>query len=175
MDNGEARSSEAPRSMLEAVVEVIGNTQDLIDLTDSDDEDGPHMVVPSGVIRRRREFARRLTEFTRRRMTQRIIEDRIFEEDTAVALRESIRSYTPQVSTTTRKQVEKHFPEYKARLQKDKCSVCLEHLKRGDMMRTLPCFHYLHSECLVGWFTQGNTVCPICRHKVSFQKKRKRV
>lgn len=32
-------------------------------------------------------------------------------------------------------------------------------------MRTLPCSHAFHADCLVGWFLQGNISCPYCRYR----------
>ena len=127
--------------------------------TESDNE---HVVIPVRIIRHR---ARRVIRVIN---IEAEIENRLFGEDTAQALRESLQTYTPTVKTTTRAKIDQHFPEYKARRQKEKCPVCLEELKRGVMMRALPCHHYLHSECLVGWFTKGNTVCPMCRYEVNF-------
>jgi hypothetical protein len=147
-----------PQTMLEAIVSEMDTDTHL---TDSDDESST-------------QFNRIWIRRHRMSQTRRLIENRLFEEDTAVAIRISMQHYKPQTSTTTLEMIEKHFEAYKARHQKEKCTVCLEHLKRGDMMRQLPCFHYLHSDCLVGWFTQGNTVCPLCRYEVNFSKKRKR-
>ena len=53
-------------------------------------------------------------------------------------------------------------------------------VQRNENIRILPCGHYMHDKCAVGWFTTGNAVCPVCRDK-SFEqtkktiKKRKRV
>ena len=129
---------------------------------DSDsDEEASVMPIPRRILIQRR-IARRLISRTM------AMEDQIFEEDTNIAIRISMREYKPQTKTTTREEIDRTFPEFKARHQKDKCTVCLEHLKRGDLMRQLPCHHYLHSECLVGWFTNGTTVCPVCRYEVKF-------
>lgn len=45
------------------------------------------------------------------------------------------------------------------------CQICMEDFKEGDELRTLPCFHLFHSEC-VGQWLKVNSVCPTCRHKV---------
>ena len=44
-----------------------------------------------------------------------------------------------------------------------KCSICLEDFQCGDVVRTLPCFHSFHKECIDRWL--GNKpICPICKH-----------
>ena len=139
-------------------ITITSYTLEEMSETDSDNE---QVVIPVRIIRHR---GRRFIRFMNIRNE---MEERLFEEDTAQALRESLQTYTPAVKTTTRKKIDQYFPEYKARQQREKCPVCLEELKRGVMMRELPCHHYLHSECLVGWFTKGNTVCPMCRYEVN--------
>jgi hypothetical protein len=150
-----------PRSMLEA---IIGEMNSQID-SDSDEE---ARVTPMSIrMTRRVLIPRRIARHMVRRTL--FVEERLFEEDTAIAIRMSMRDYKPHTTTTTKENIDKICPEIKARHQKDKCTVCLEHVKRGEPIRMLPCHHYLHSDCLVGWFTQGNTVCPVCRYEVKFE------
>jgi len=40
------------------------------------------------------------------------------------------------------------------------CPVCLEDFEAGDHVRTLPCFHFFHKECIDQWLKQ-NAICPI--------------
>jgi hypothetical protein len=108
------------------------------------------------------------------------LEERLFEADTAIAIRMSMSTYKPHTKTVAKEDVDKLCPVIKARHQKEKCTVCQEHVKRDEDIRILPCKHYMHDECTVGWFTTGNAVCPVCRDK-SFEevkkpiKKRKRI
>ena len=108
------------------------------------------------------------------------LEERLFEADTAIAIRMSMATYKPQTKTVSKEDVDKICPVIKARHQKEKCTVCQEHVKRDENIRILRCGHYMHDECAVGWFTTGNAVCPVCRDK-SFEevkkpiKKRKRI
>merc|ERR1712142_1330810 len=47
--------------------------------------------------------------------------------------------------------------------QMDKsCSVCLEDFERGISIRTLPCRHFFHSQCIERWL-KNHTKCPMCR------------
>lgn len=102
------------------------------------------------------------------------LEDRLFEADTALAVRLSMRTYKPTTVTVNKPLIDKKCPVIRARHQKEKCTVCQEHVKRGEDIRILPCHHYLHDECMVGWFTTGNAICPVCRDKSFSSKKRKR-
>jgi hypothetical protein len=46
-----------------------------------------------------------------------------------------------------------------------KCSICLEHFRREEMVRTLPCFHSYHANCIDPWL-RSNSTCPICKHDI---------
>lgn len=55
------------------------------------------------------------------------------------------------------------------------CSVCLDDIKVGQQIRTLPCFHFLHAQCAAAHFARPSVlergahpevVCPVCRVKV---------
>ena len=48
----------------------------------------------------------------------------------------------------------------------DQCSICMEDIDVGRMMRRLTCDgqHYFCQQCIEGWFAEHNT-CPLCRHK----------
>ncbi|CAL4938723.1 unnamed protein product [Urochloa decumbens] len=46
------------------------------------------------------------------------------------------------------------------------CSVCLEQVAVGDLLRSLPCLHQFHANCIDPWLRQQGT-CPICKHQVS--------
>eukprot|EP01132_Coremiostelium_polycephalum_P007418 gene7418-9119_t len=48
---------------------------------------------------------------------------------------------------------------------KKDCSICLEIFKEGDFLRTLPCLHHFHSNCVDKWL-KIKTVCPICKCEV---------
>lgn len=45
------------------------------------------------------------------------------------------------------------------------CSVCLCDAEDGDAMRTLPCMHVYHADCIDKWLGEHST-CPICKHDV---------
>uniref|UniRef100_A0A7N0TDD1 RING-type E3 ubiquitin transferase n=1 Tax=Kalanchoe fedtschenkoi TaxID=63787 RepID=A0A7N0TDD1_KALFE len=55
------------------------------------------------------------------------------------------------------------------------CTVCLEQVNQGELVRTLPCLHQFHVNCIDPWLRQQGT-CPICKFRVSseWQARRQR-
>lgn len=45
------------------------------------------------------------------------------------------------------------------------CPICLEAYQPQDNIRTIPCFHEFHSECIDPWLAH-KAVCPVCKHPV---------
>ena len=49
------------------------------------------------------------------------------------------------------------------------CSVCLQDFLDGENVRTLPCLHHFHLECVDPWLQQRGrnlAACPVCKTKV---------
>jgi len=46
------------------------------------------------------------------------------------------------------------------------CSVCLEGYEAGQEVKSLPCLHRFHSECIDHWLQTSGT-CPICKHDLN--------
>lgn len=46
------------------------------------------------------------------------------------------------------------------------CSVCLEDYSAGSSVKTLPCLHCFHADCIDRWL-RLNTSCPVCKHSLS--------
>jgi hypothetical protein len=47
------------------------------------------------------------------------------------------------------------------------CSVCLEEfVAEKTQVRTLPCGHFFHENCLNDWILVSKT-CPLCRHNLT--------
>ena len=49
------------------------------------------------------------------------------------------------------------------------CSVCLQDFADADTVRTLPCLHYFHCECVDPWLMQRGrnlAACPVCKTRV---------
>lgn len=42
------------------------------------------------------------------------------------------------------------------------CSICLEQVNRGELIRSLPCLHQFHANCIDPWLRQQGT-CPVCK------------
>eukprot|EP00249_Psilotum_nudum_P001037 c13303_g1_i1 orf=486-1358(-) len=45
------------------------------------------------------------------------------------------------------------------------CSVCLEQVVDGELVRSLPCLHQFHSSCIDQWLRQQAT-CPVCKFRL---------
>jgi len=43
-----------------------------------------------------------------------------------------------------------------------KCSVCLSDFAEGDTLKSLPCVHFFHKDCIDTWLMVGHT-CPLCK------------
>ena len=50
------------------------------------------------------------------------------------------------------------------------CTVCMDDYSEagGDEIRTLPCMHVFHKDCIDEWLARNST-CPICKHSVNTQ------
>lgn len=46
------------------------------------------------------------------------------------------------------------------------CAVCLCDFEAGNQLRTLPCSHKFHADCVDQWL-QINKTCPICKHEIA--------
>jgi len=56
------------------------------------------------------------------------------------------------------------FPTRKANsndISKDPCGVCLVEFCEGDDIKSLPCGHIYHAECISKWLTERSTKCPL--------------
>ncbi len=51
--------------------------------------------------------------------------------------------------------------------QFQKCVICMEKYMINDEVKTLPCFHLFHKECIDHWLKSGKDTCPICKNKIN--------
>lgn len=49
--------------------------------------------------------------------------------------------------------------------EKDCCRICLSEYINGENVKTLPCFHSYHKNCIDKWL-KSQAVCPVCRENV---------
>ncbi|KAF7805436.1 E3 ubiquitin-protein ligase SDIR1-like [Senna tora] len=45
------------------------------------------------------------------------------------------------------------------------CTICLEQVNRGELVRSLPCLHQFHTNCIDPWLRQQGT-CPVCKLRI---------
>jgi len=48
--------------------------------------------------------------------------------------------------------------------EKFNCMICLSEYELDEEIKTLPCLHFFHSECLNEWLTRSRN-CPVCKHE----------
>ena len=50
--------------------------------------------------------------------------------------------------------------------QNTNCVVCISEISPGEAIRTLPCMHFFHKDCVDQWL-KTNMSCPVCKRTVS--------
>eukprot|EP00164_Ancoracysta_twista_P001059 GFYU01001380.1.p1 GENE.GFYU01001380.1~~GFYU01001380.1.p1 ORF type:complete len:245 (+),score=36.56 GFYU01001380.1:235-969(+) len=60
------------------------------------------------------------------------------------------------------------------RADNEECYICLDPYSEGEMVRTLPCNHEYHQECVDKWLGEVHSVCPLCRSDICEQKEGKK-
>jgi len=48
-----------------------------------------------------------------------------------------------------------------------RCVICLREYEVDEEIKTLPCGHEFHSECVDPWLGEHNRTCPTCRHDIT--------
>jgi hypothetical protein len=48
----------------------------------------------------------------------------------------------------------------------EQCHICLTEYEDGEQIRTLPCKHEFHLQCVDKWLKEIHRVCPLCRGDV---------
>ena len=49
---------------------------------------------------------------------------------------------------------------------RDSCNICLEPYEIGDELRTIPCMHKFHKNCIDKWL-RSNATCPVCKCSIN--------
>jgi len=58
-------------------------------------------------------------------------------------------------------------------MQNEPCCICLVEIEKSQQMKTLPCLHHFHIECIDKWL-QINACCPIDKKQVFQQEQQNR-
>jgi hypothetical protein len=51
----------------------------------------------------------------------------------------------------------------------EECHLCLEYMKKGNHVITLPCRHLFHSSCVDDLVVHQHIVCPLCRKSIPLE------
>jgi len=51
----------------------------------------------------------------------------------------------------------------------EKCIICLDRIKKGQIIKRVPCMHFFHSDCLDTWLHE-KAVCPLCFTEINLEK-----
>lgn len=66
-------------------------------------------------------------------------------------------------------EIVQQLPIYPYKVEKDKtdeCLICQYVYESGDKIKTLPCFHIYHSDCIDPWLLKNGT-CPVCQRHIA--------
>jgi len=74
------------------------------------------------------------------------------------------RQSTEQKRGLTEDQI-KRLRKHEFTRQDDECTICMDDFVMSYVVRTLPCKHYFHSDCIDPWLRR-NASCPTCRAAV---------
>jgi len=48
------------------------------------------------------------------------------------------------------------------------CPVCLYHFNKGEKLKSLPCVHFFHNDCINSWLSVSHS-CPVCKRNVDVE------
>merc|ERR1712232_1465170 len=95
-------------------------------------------------------------------------DDEESEEETPLGLDDTVIEHRTVNHVYTKASVSSSAGRASAGLENDenKCMICMEHFANGDVLRTLPCLHRYHKQCVDTWLHRSST-CPICKRDVT--------
>ncbi|KAJ8631759.1 hypothetical protein MRB53_025082 [Persea americana] len=76
----------------------------------------------------------------------------------------SVQHASSSTGTSEKKQDSKPDGTMKPSEDELTCSICLEQVNMGELIRSLPCLHQFHANCIDPWLRQQGT-CPVCKYR----------
>jgi len=74
-------------------------------------------------------------------------------------------SNLPNVPTPAKNKDQLPTRELQENITGEVCSICLSDYEKGNILKTLPCKHNFHAECIDKWLGSNNK-CPMCKRYV---------
>mmetsp|Transcript_8322 Transcript_8322/g.11241 ORF Transcript_8322/g.11241 Transcript_8322/m.11241 type:complete len:212 (-) Transcript_8322:341-976(-) len=97
------------------------------------------------------------------------LEDRILAQAATLSMEEAERTEHPTPlevrNEVPKTKVDKSFRWSRVPGGSKECAVCFSDMVIGSSVRTLPCNHVFHNNCIIPWL-KTQAVCPICRHSL---------
>jgi hypothetical protein len=47
-----------------------------------------------------------------------------------------------------------------------KCMICIMDYEPGEQVRTMPCLHFFHKDCIDKWLLTRSNTCPVCKFDI---------
>ncbi|ONK76909.1 uncharacterized protein A4U43_C02F1150 [Asparagus officinalis] len=66
---------------------------------------------------------------------------------------------------TPRFMVQSHIHRQRSKMNDFTCIICFERFVKGQLIRSLPCLHQFHADCVDPWLRKEGT-CPTCKYRV---------
>ena len=75
-----------------------------------------------------------------------------------------IEAPAPPPATVT---VVRELPQRVCSVTEDQeCCICLDSFVKSNVIKTLPCGHEFHGDCIHQWLVTEHSTCPMCKHPI---------